>query len=646
VVLLFAGRLPLSWLLGCILVLSLRALMALRPSDIQPSRWVLAAVAMSLLPLAWLQFRGINGYEEGAAIFLGFFCLKSLEMYDRRAVRILLLLVFFALATVFILDQSIFRTFCAALVLLGCLMLMERTEGGQPPVPRLSLPRLGLLLLALAPLVAGLFLFFPRIAPLWTMPSPEPAGITGVSDRLRMGDVGRLIRSSEVAFRVRFEKGGIPPQQALYWRGLVLDRLEGNVWTMSDLSGMDKRSVPSMPVSAGPSHDYLVILEPTGLPWLFGLAEMTPNRRGIRRDARGLYRLPYPGYQPEAYRVTTRLVDPSIGGHDWPVLRQRNLQLPHGGNPRARAVAAHIREQYPQPEARVDALLDWVRRQNLVYSLEPPVMGPQPVDDFLFNQGIGFCEHFASSFVFLARAAGVPARIVLGYQGGALHPDSDYWIVRQYDAHAWTEVWLDRRGWIRIDPTLLAAPARAEQDFDSHYRSGAGMGGVWGFDRHSWPARMTSQLGLMADRARWIWQTRFLGYDGLGRQALMSRLFASGRAAAIWLAGGALVLLVLAWGVAIIQGWRPSHIGRPHERIMRRFLEYTKSKGYPRRPSETLHQYLDRLEHLGVLEPEKRVLLEAVWHARAYRVDGASLQSLRQATSAIRLTSLQEGKDA
>src|ERR1039457_5975328 len=112
--------------------------------------------------------------------------------------------------------------------------------------------------------------------------------------------------------------------------------------------------------------------------------------------------------------------------------------------------------------AIAERALSYFREQGFVYTLEPPLLGRDSVDEFLFGSKSGFCEHYASSFVFLMRAAGVPARVVTGYQGGDINPVDGYMIVRQSDAHAWAEVWLKGRGWVRFDPTAAASPVRVE----------------------------------------------------------------------------------------------------------------------------------------------------------------------------------------
>ncbi|RTK99023.1 MAG: transglutaminase domain-containing protein, partial [Neisseriaceae bacterium] len=146
---------------------------------------------------------------------------------------------------------------------------------------------------------------------------------------------------------------------------------------------------------------------------------------------------------------------------------QQALRLPSGYNPRARQLAQQWRTNSRTPGEVVDHALRYFNRQQFFYTLQPPLLGSDSVDDFLFNSRRGFCEHYASSFVFLMRAAGVPARVVTGYMGGELNPVGGYLIVRQSDAHAWAEVWLGNAGWQRVDPTAAVAPARVQQDLAS-----------------------------------------------------------------------------------------------------------------------------------------------------------------------------------
>jgi hypothetical protein len=137
------------------------------------------------------------------------------------------------------------------------------------------------------------------------------------------------------------------------------------------------------------------------------------------------------------------------------------------------------------------------RSEKFFYTLQPPKLGRDSVDDFIFDTKKGFCEHYSSSFTFLMRAAGIPARVVTGYQGGEKNELGDYYVVRQYDAHAWSEVWLKGQGWVRIDPTAAVAPQRIERGFSSSITAAAGMPGFI--------VRQQSNPIRFAFNMRWDW---------------------------------------------------------------------------------------------------------------------------------------------
>lgn len=270
------------------------------------------------------------------------------------------------------------------------------------------------------------------------------------------GSISELIQSDEVAFRARFTDTPPPPGQ-LYWRGPVLIRFDGRSW-----EGMVeplRRELQFEP--QGPGIDYAITLEPHGQHWLFALdlpARLPPDGR----------------YNTSLMVVNTRPVNDILRYEmrSYPQYRTGALtqweqtyatRLPRTGNPRTRQLAAELQQQYPEPAERVGVALRMFREQPFYYTTRPPLLGKDSVDEFLFTTRRGFCEHYASSFTFLMRAAGIPARVVTGYQGGEYNEMSGYFVVRQSDAHAWAEVWLEERGWVRVDPTAQVAPTRIEQ---------------------------------------------------------------------------------------------------------------------------------------------------------------------------------------
>lgn len=488
------------------------------------------------------------GPEGGVSFLLLCAVLKMQESRHSRDFFVSAILDFFILATAFLFSQSLLLTLYVAvacvMVLAALLSLQQRESAGVG----LTLRRAGVLMLQAVPLMLVLFVFFPRLPPLWTLNFTQDSGRTGMSDSMSPGDISRLSESSEPAFRVEFQ-GRIPPSSQLYWRGLVLTHFDGQRWTQDETLNSSVVTVTSatlLPawVSAAPTETavkYRVTLEASDKPWLFALALPVSATNGVAltRDARLVYRQPV--YERLAYDVE------SWPGHQVdaqelpPWLRNISLQLPASGNPQAREMARRWLNTSGSPENYVRNVLDWFRQERFFYTLRPPVLGENRIDDFLFRTRRGFCEHYASSFVFLMRAAGIPARVVAGYQGGEKSPLANYWLVRQLDAHAWAEVWLPGQGWVSVDPTSAVAPDRIQRGApqlanNSAYWGDSGMSTV----RYN-QYRLLKSLRQLSDYVNYRWHQNVLGYDSERQQGFMMRLL--GDSGLLWrlvVMGGAL----------------------------------------------------------------------------------------------------------
>ena len=414
------------------------------------------------------------GREAGVTLVVSLLALKTLELRARRDALVIFFLGFFTLLTGFFHSQSLAT---AAVMLVGVWGLLTALINAHRPVGQPSLREsAGLALrmaLAGAPVMIALFVFFPRLAPLWGMPTDELRGRSGLSSTMTVGNVAKLALDDGIALRVRFD-GAPPPQRELYFRGPVLSHFDGRQWTArGGGDGFDTAFGPppsDLQVSGAPIR-YEVTLEPSAGPWLLTL-DAAPYPPELPTGWRA--RLS-PDLQWLAQRPITELLryraeswpDFRYGLTGWDGRRQRalgaELQLPPGLNPRTQALARELHAQNPSPGAIVQAALQRLSSGGYQYTLEPGVSGRDSADEFWFDTKTGFCEHIASSFVVLLRAAGVPARIITGFQGGELNGLDGYWVVRNADAHAWTEVWLAGRGWVRVDPTGAVTPARIGQ---------------------------------------------------------------------------------------------------------------------------------------------------------------------------------------
>jgi protein-glutamine gamma-glutamyltransferase len=434
-----------------------------------PGRVWLAVLLVLTLVGTWSTHRTLLGRDAGVTLIVALLTLKTLELRAKRDAFVVFFLGFFTMLTNFFFSQSL-AVACAMLV--GLLGLLTALVNAHMPVGRPSLLKsariAGWMTLLGAPVMAVLFLLFPRFAPLWGIPGDAMSGRSGLSAQMEVGNIARLALDESIALRVRFE-GSPPPQSALYFRGPVLSDFDGREWRPL-LPRVVTRFPPARMADPrlrgfGEAVRYEVTMEPNNRPWLLTLDAATEPP-----EAPGLQSAMTSELQWVAARPVVDLLRYRAVSHvDFRHGPQRSAQvlpeyshLPSGFNPRTQELAAQLRRDHPQADsaALVQAALGTLRSGGYSYTLDPGVYGQHTADEFWFDRKEGFCEHIASAFAVLLRAMNIPARIVTGYQGGELNGLDGYWIVRQSDAHAWTEVFLEGRGWVRVDPTAAVAPGR------------------------------------------------------------------------------------------------------------------------------------------------------------------------------------------
>lgn len=452
-----------------------RGVLALRGRPLPARPWLIALLLLVLLATR-LTHGTLLGQQAGVTLVVSLLALKTLELRARRDALVIFFLGFFTLLTGFFRSQSIAM---ALTVLPGVLGLLTALINAHRPVGPSSLRESATLALRMtlagAPVMLALFMFFPRLAPLWGLPANDLAARSGLSASMAVGAMAELALDDGIALRVRFD--GTPPRQdQLYFRGPVLSHFDGREWTARGASGIDPPlGTPPQDLNVhGAALSYEVTLEPSQHPWLLTL-EATPHPPELpgRWRARPGADLQWLTLRPisELLRYRVQSWPDFDYGKDASSVRARQLvtselQLPAGFNPRTAAMAQQLRNaaQGSDPDTTiVQAVLHQLRTGGYQYTLEPGVSGRDSADEFWFDRKAGFCEHIASAFVILMRAAGIPARIVTGYQGGELNAIDGYWTVRNADAHAWAEVWLADRGWVRVDPTGAVMPGRIGQ---------------------------------------------------------------------------------------------------------------------------------------------------------------------------------------
>ncbi|MDT7517624.1 DUF3488 and transglutaminase-like domain-containing protein [Rhodoferax sp. TBRC 17660] len=432
-----------------------------------PSRWWLLALLALATAGTWMSYRTLLGRDAGVTFIVVLLALKTLEMRARRDAFVIFFLGFFTMLSNFFFSQSLLTAAAMVVALLGLLTALVNSHMpvGRPPLMQAARTA-AWMALAGAPIMAALFMLFPRIAPLWGLPGDAMSGRSGLSGQMQVGTIASLALDDSIAMRIRFE-GALPPQRDMYFRGPVFSSFDGKEWRPLRSAFPQRLQLQPDLAVQGPAYSYQVTLAANNRPWLMVL-DATPQAPEIRGYSASMGPdLQWQANQPIAdlvrYRATS-YPEYRHGPDRLAVGLQDYLDLPPGFNPRTLQLAADLRRQpglaTAGAQTLVDTVMDKLRTGGYEYTLEPGVYGTHTADEFWFDRKAGFCEHIASSFVLLMRALDVPARIVTGYQGGQVNNVDSFWTVRQSDAHAWAEVWMAGRGWVRVDPTSAVSPGR------------------------------------------------------------------------------------------------------------------------------------------------------------------------------------------
>lgn len=606
-------------------------------TQVYRGRWGYAAGwVKTLMVIGSIVGIALSGYksfslEAATSLLVLAFSLKLVEMKNRRDAYLVIYLSYFLIATAFLFDQTIAVAayeLLAAVVVTAAMVGMNQLQTRVRPVASLWVAA-GLIFQAL-PLTLVLFLLFPRVAPLWSIPLPSSVS-TGISDRLTPGDVANLSQSDELAFRAVFD--GEPPQQRdLYWRGLVYSEFAFGTWAIAEpLDPLPEQ------VDAPDGLSYEVFLEPTQSKWLFALD--TPVSYAARLDLLADYRMvsPEPVLSVMRYRVTSDtgyLMDHELS----PAMLARETQLWRDDNPRLREYARDLYARTGSVEGMIEAMHRRIREQDYSYTLSPPVLERvNSIDQFWFDTRRGFCTHYAGAMTYALRSVNIPARMVGGYQGGEFNPATGHLVVRQYDAHAWVEVWLPERGWTRYDPTAAVAPARIDRGLNAALSNE---------DRATLSFLASARMGegglvtgmlQFVDSLEHRWNLWVVGYDAAAQADVLKGMLGKVTPARIGIAmgigGGASLLLVAA---AILYRRRPRQ-RHPVERVFSGFCRAMARQGLPRQAEETPGAYVQRLAGRAQLDAEGlRTRLQALLYDPEATADRAARRQIRRELRKLR----------
>ncbi|WP_291424304.1 transglutaminaseTgpA domain-containing protein [Deinococcus sp.] len=615
-------------------------LLMYRALEASPARQLRPLPPLVLAPLALAGGLGLNaqygtllGQDAGTAILAVLLALKAAETRNVRDAKLLSLLGLFLTSTHYFHSQGplvALHSIFAAVLLLGALTRWVSPEpAAQPLLGRAGLRAAGRMLGLAAPLALLLFAFFPRPdGPLWQL-KLQSGNQTGLADEISAGEFSHLAQNNAVAFRADFAGGPIPPPEQRYWRGPVYENYNGVKWTQLR-TRFASPSVDFVPGAA--TYSYALTLEPTNKPWLLALDTPTklPANSILTTGFQALT------FKPASLRTRYEFQSQAaqLGRRESVERLNFDLYLPAGQSPRALALGQSW-SNLP-PEKRVQAGLDYVASHGFTYTLDPPGLAEQDrVDHFLFESKRGFCEHYSSAFGFLMRAAGVPTRIVGGYQGGELNPDGNYLIVRQQDAHAWNEVWLQGQGWVRVDPTAVVAPARIKTNLSTALSA----------PHAATPRPQTSldQVRLRIDSFQNSWNNWVVSYNGDQQRSLLSRLGISGVGSAPYMLALFALVALLLWPALLLV----RRAARPRDPALAALHDLGERLGLPREPGETVTAFTrrageaypaqtDTLQEIARLFNELRYSSQGAGAASPGTTASATLRELREKVRQVR----------
>jgi len=556
-----------------------------------PSLWVLVVLVVSGGAATVGQFGTVTGQQAGTALLLVMIALKLLEIRSQRDIVVTLFLCYFLVATTYFFNQSLLiagYSLVSAWLITAALI---QVHVGRPyPLTRLA--RSSALMIAHAlPIMLILFLVFPRIpGPIWGAPQSDPVGQTGLSERLEPGDIAQLLENENTAMRVRFE-GPPPAPRQQYWRALVMSDFDGRGWRVD----WDRPEHPPLPEESG-GVSYEVMLEPTRARYLplLDYPSRVPEQARLLDNLQAVSRQRLDGRVQ--YTGAARDDPPGLTSiSEWE--RERHLRLPVNAAPRARSLADQWRIDFGANDSDIiQAALSLFAADPFSYTLRPPLLSGDRTDAFLFETRAGYCEHYASSFAVLMRAAGIPARVVTGFQGGQWMDTGNYLRLRYADAHAWNEIWLDGQGWVRIDPTAAIAPERIETGLSGLFADDADAPAFLRRSGLNWTVRWRLQVSDWHDLLTYRWEYFVLAFDPERQKELFSRF---GLDPTDW--RSVLIALVVAMGAVGAAAGLLAWLNRPRirrdaeQRALDRLSRRLARIGLGRRAHETAEAYAARI---------------------------------------------------
>ncbi|MCC5825252.1 DUF3488 and transglutaminase-like domain-containing protein [Alkalimonas sp.] len=568
---------------------------------------VIAAICVIILLLAIRQLGSMHFLMH---ILLLSALLRLLALSRQSEARQLVWVQYFILGCSFLFHQSMAM---AVLIFIatGLNLLLQYLLFAEQLPERKQLAADSKFLLLLLPLWLGMFVLFPRLSPLWQLPSSQQA-MTGLANEIEPGTIEQLVQSNATAFRVRFDSK-LPAQEERYWRAKVFEQFDGRRWSVQQNFHRTARTSRSITEPDQLVH-YQVIAEPSFQRAVFSLGLPTNWSPELEPLAAGLLRTNRPVSQRISYQLSSVLQPIPLTDDNE---RRWNL-LTGNHNPRSQVFADELLDEHPEPHQFANALLDHFRQQSFYYTLNPPLLGRHSVDDFLFESQAGFCSHYASATALLMRQAGIPARVVGGYLGGDWYPEQQYLLVRQRDAHAWVEYLVDDR-WYPLDPTAAIAPERVLDGLDSALSPddmallGRSLFGE---------LPLFAQLRLQLLHLDYYWSVWVLGFNQQRQDAIwqsLRKFFANWQQ---WLLASLLLFLLFLAGLAGYC-WRHRQQSSLSEQLLKAIPRLS-----ARAPEQSLNQALKLLASSNAAEHALLRQVDHLYELSIFASDKAAEQKL------------------
>lgn len=555
-----------------------------------PGSVLLILLTVCGLAILYFQFHTFLGRDAGTSLFLIALGLKLMELKSARDIYLVNNLAFIVAASQFLFDQSILMA--AYILLVSCVLLAVMIFlNSQTPETLTAIKKAAVIVAQAIPMTIAVFIFFPRVeAPRWLLFNDNHEAMTGLSDSMEPGSITDLGMSDELAFRVRFD-GDIPPPAQRYWRGPVLTHTDGKRWTQA--KNLDYQQQMAKPSYSGKAYQYKLLMEPQNKNWVYALDLPATYSQSLQLNANYQLISPHELDKRSEYQLTSY---PHFNTGTITKTEYRDArQLPGAPSEKIKQLVEQLQGFKSSPEEFINRLLNHFRQEDFHYTLTPPLMEENPIETFLFETRRGFCSHYAAAFVYLLRTADIPARVVTGYQGGELNSAGNYLEIRQADAHAWAEVWLENKGWSRFDPTAAIAPERIERSIDISLLA---QGQPIQFFSPSEGALAAINL-LKNVRQLWHnvdynWQRWVINYNSRNQSNFLSSFGIDDfRAMVYWMMAIVAVITTLLSLYLFYQNPEPFD---PGLKAYKKFLRKLAKAGYPKPPGEGPREFAERIK--------------------------------------------------